>query len=167
MVVSAGDEHMTLAARAREAARAHPFVHEGLRAGVINYSAAARLLDVGDEEAVAAALRRYAAELPERDIPNGSPRVTMHSGLGAVEHGDDGDGELLTVGETTYAENAGSLTGVAATGTIDARSLVRVLARLDAEDVAVEAAAVADGYLVLVVDRRDGPDVVRFVEAMI
>ncbi|ACV10240.1 conserved hypothetical protein [Halorhabdus utahensis DSM 12940] len=155
---------MTLAARAREAARAHPFVHEGLRAGVINYSAAARLLDVGDEEAVAAALRRYAAELPERDIPDGSPRVTMHSGLGAVEHGDGG---LLTVGETTYAENAGSLTGVAATGTIDARSLVRVLARLDAEDVAVEAAAVADGYLVLVVDRRDGPDVVRFVEAMI
>jgi len=157
---------MTLAARAREAARAHPFVHEGLRAGVINYSAAARLLDVGDEEAVAAALRRYAAELPERDIPDGSPRVTMHSGLGAVGH-DDGDGELLTVGETTYAENAGSLTGVAATGDIHAQSLVRVLARLDAEDVAVEAAAVADGYLVLVVDRRDGPDVVRFVEAMI
>lgn len=156
---------MTLAARAREAARSRPFVYEGLRAGVINYSAAARLLDVGDEDAVAAALRRYAEELPDRDPPEGSTRVTMHSGLGVRDSGSDGvSGGLLTVGETPYVRGAGSLTAVAATGDVDARSLARVLGRLEAEDVAVDAAGVADGHLVVVVERRDGPDAVRFVE---
>ncbi|ERJ05267.1 hypothetical protein HLRTI_002779, partial [Halorhabdus tiamatea SARL4B] len=148
-----------------KAARARPFVYEGLRAGVINYSAAARLLDVGDEEAVAAALRRYADELPDRDLSDGSARVTMHSGLGVQDSESDGAVEgLLTVGETTYVQDAGSLTGVAATGDVDARSLARVLGRLDAEGVAVAAAGVADGRLLIVVERRDGPDVVRFVE---
>lgn len=158
---------MTLAARAREAARARPFVYEGLRAGVINYSAAARLLDLGDEDAVAAALRRYGEELPDHDPLDGSARVTMHSGLGAPESAMDGEDAttgLLTVGETTYVQDAGSLTAVAATGDVDARSLARVLGRLDAEDVAVEAAGVADGHLLIVVERRDGPDAVRFVE---
>jgi len=161
---------MTLAARAREAARAHPFVYEGLRAGVINYSAAARLLDVGDEEAVAAALRRYADELSERDPPDGSARVTMHSGLGTRDGAKDGGDThdpvagLLTVCETTYVQGAGSLTAVAATGDVDPRSLARVLGRFDAEDVAVAAAGVAEDHLVVVVERRDGPDALRLVE---
>lgn len=152
---------MTLAARAREAARARPFVYEGLRAGVINYSAAARLLDVGDEEAVAAALRRYGEELPDRDSLDGSARVTMHSGLGTTTSVVDG---LLMVGETPYVQDAGSLTAVVATGDVDTRSLARVLGRLDAEGVTVEAAGVANGHLVVVVERRDGPDAVRFIE---
>jgi len=56
---------MTVAADARAAVREHPFLETALRAGVVNYTAAARFLDVGAEEAVAAALRRYAAELDD------------------------------------------------------------------------------------------------------
>ncbi|MFT4958602.1 MAG: hypothetical protein ACI9EZ_001934, partial [Halobacteriales archaeon] len=51
---------MSLAERTREAARARPFLVEGLRAKVVNYTAAARFLDVdGEVDAVATALRRY------------------------------------------------------------------------------------------------------------
>ena len=49
---------MTVAAETREAVRDHPFLETALRAGVVNYTAAARFLDVGEEEAVAAALRQ-------------------------------------------------------------------------------------------------------------
>lgn len=155
---------MTLADRAREAARTHPFVHEGLRAGVINYAAAARLLDVGDEEAVAAALRRYAAELPERDPPDRSVRVTMESGVGPT--GDPEDG-LLVVGDAAFAPGAGSLTAVLASGDVDTWLLTHGLARLDAEGIDVEAAGVADGILLVVVERRDGPRTVQILEDVV
>jgi hypothetical protein len=44
---------VTLAAEAREAVRRRPFLYDALGAGVVNYSAAARLLDVdGETDAV-------------------------------------------------------------------------------------------------------------------
>jgi len=155
---------MTLAADARDAARAHPFVHAGLRAGVINHTAAARYLgaDEGEIEAVAAALRRYAEELSEREPP-GAPdaRVDMRGGLGAV---DDPGEALLVVGDVALAPGAGDLTGLLARGPFGPRALGAVLARLDAEGVAVTAAGAADGLLVTVVDRADGVDALRYVE---
>lgn len=154
---------MTVAEKAREAARANPFIYEGLRTGVINYSAAARLLDVGDQDAVSAALRRYAEELPEPTAPDRSAQVTMRSGFGPIE---DGDG-LLTVGETTYGEGDGSMTAVLVSGDVDARLLANGLARLHAEDVTVEAAGVAGDTLVAMVDRRDAPAAVQYLEAEI
>ena len=56
---------MTVAAETRRAVRASPFLRDALRAGCVNYTAAARFLDVGDEDAVVAALRRYAEDLPD------------------------------------------------------------------------------------------------------
>jgi len=152
---------MTLAERAREAVRARPFVHEALRAGVVNYSAAARLLDVGEVEAVAAALRRYSEELPDRDASERSVRVSMESGVGRVE---DAAAALVSVGGTAFAPDEGSLTAVLANGDVDTPLLTRVLARLEVEDVAIAAAGVADGSLLVVVDRRDGPRTVQFLE---
>jgi hypothetical protein len=152
---------MTLAEQARDAVRARPFVHEALRAGVINYSAAARLLDVGEEDAVAAALRRYGEELADRNEPGRSAHVTMHSGVGRVADPEDG---LLTVGGVAFAPGEGSLTAVLVDGDVDPRLLTRALARLNAEDVAAEAAGVAGDTLVVLVERRDGPQVVQFLE---
>ncbi|WP_135667073.1 DUF7523 family protein [Halorhabdus rudnickae] len=152
---------MTLAEQAREAVRARPFVHEALRAGVINYSAAARLLSVGEEEPVAAALRRYAVELSERDDRDRSVRVTMQTGVGRVDDPADG---LLTVGDATFSPGRGSLTAVLVEGDVDPWLLTRALARLDAEDVTVEAAGVADESLVVLVERRDGPRTVQLLE---
>ncbi|WP_181686739.1 DUF7523 family protein [Halorhabdus salina] len=155
---------MTLAEQAREAVRARPFIHEALRAGVINYSAAARLLDVGEVDAVAAALRRYGEELPARDESARSARVTMQSGVGRV--GDPAEG-LLVVGDGAFAPGEGSLTAVLVAGDVDPWLLTRALARLDAEDVSVTAAGVADESLVVLVERRDGPRTVQFLEGLV
>ena len=62
---------MSLASETRDAVRARPFLYDALRAGVVNYTAAARELDVdGEVDAVATALRRFAEELAEYDPTN-------------------------------------------------------------------------------------------------
>lgn len=161
-----------LAAEARAAAREHPFLVAALRAGVTNYAAAARFLDVdGDPDAVATALRRYAEDLPGYATEARDARVTMRSGLAAVGDGDateneDGDQRpLLSVNGDGYAPDGGPLTGVLATGGVDPAALRTVLNRLAVADVDPEAAGVAADALVVVVGRRDGPDAVRAVEA--
>ena len=157
---------MTLAADTRRAVRRNPFVFEALRAGVLNYTAAARFLDVGDLDPVAAALRRYADELPAHEHTARDARVTMQSGLGARETDEMGskNDALLAVGGRALVPDTGSLTGVLATGEVDARALAQVLDRLAVEDVEVAAAGVAGDGLVVAVGRRDGPDAVRTIE---
>jgi hypothetical protein len=156
---------MSLAERTREAVRTHPFLHDALRADVVNYTAAARFLDLGadDTEAVGAALRRYAADLPEYDPAGTDARVSMESGLGAVEGGDPADA-LLTVGDRSLVPGEGTLTGILATGNVDATALGHVLAHLRAEEIPVTAAGVGDDSLVVVVERRAGADALRAVE---
>ncbi|MFB6138975.1 MAG: hypothetical protein ABEJ26_00910 [Halosimplex sp.] len=152
---------MTLAADTRKAVRRHPFLYDALRADVVNYSAAARFLAVdGETDAVVAALRRFAEDLPEYDRPGSDPPVGMQSGLG---EGDPADA-LMTVGDLSLAPDEGSLTAITAGGEADAAALRQVLGRLETADVPVEAAAVGGGSLVVVVERREGPDAVRAVE---
>jgi len=153
---------MTVAADARAAVREHPFLETALRAGVVNYTAAARFEDDGDEEAVAAALRRYASELDDHAPEERRASVSMRSGVGPAE--PDGTG-VLSVGETAFGADGGSFTAVLADGAVDATALGDVLGRLRTAGVAVEAAAGADGTLAVVVGRRDGADAVRAVEA--
>jgi len=152
---------MTVAADAREAVDAHPFLHTALRAGVLNYTAAADFLDVGDTDAVAAALRRYAGELDEYDRPERRVSVSMRSNVGLA---DDGDG-VLRVGGDVFAVDAGDLTAVVATGEVDTRALATVLARLRTAEIEAVAAAGTDGHLAVVVGRRAAPDAVRAVES--
>jgi hypothetical protein len=155
---------MTVASETRRAVRANPFLRDALRAGVLNYTAAARFLDVGDEAAVAAALRRYAEDLPayEPPVPDARVRVDMRSGLGPT---DDPDEALLRVGDTLLAPDGGDLTAVTATGDgVDPTTLGHALDRLEAEGVAVGAAGASDGVLLVAVNRRDGPDALRVVE---
>jgi len=155
---------MSLAAATRDAVRARPFLYDALRAGVVNYTAAARTLDVeGDTEAVATALRRFAEELPAGPAHGSEARVSMQSGLGRVEDGD----ALLVVGDTRLGEGAGSLTGIVASGDLDPGALGEILGRLRAADVPVDAAGVGDATLVVAVGRRDGPDALRVVEAAV
>ncbi|WP_123533201.1 DUF7523 family protein [Halosimplex salinum] len=169
---------MTLAADTREAVRRHPFLHDALRAGVVNYSAAARFLDVdgetdagrasasepsvadAPEDAVVAALRRYAEDLPDYERPGSDPPVSMQSGLG---EGDPADA-LLVVGDLALVPDSGSLTAITAGGDADAAALRQVLGRLETAEVSVEAAAVGGDSLVVVVERRAGPDALRAVE---
>lgn len=158
---------MTLAEDAREAARRRPALLGALRAGVVNYTAAARALAdevEGDAESVATALRRFAESLPDRETEARDVRVSMRSGLGEVDAVDAQDDALLSVGGTALESDAGTLTGVVAKGEVDGRALARLLDRLDAEEIEVRTAGVADDRLVVAVERRDGPDAIRVAE---
>ncbi|WP_135304566.1 DUF7523 family protein [Haloarcula amylovorans] len=160
---------MSLAAATRDAVRERPFLYDALRAGVVNYTAAARTLDVdGETDAVATALRRYAEELPDDPTHDSEARVSMHSGLGRADEVDDTAGSpLLVVGDATFVDGAGSLTGIVANGDLSPPALADVLGRLRAADVPVEAAAVGDETLAVVVERRHGPDALRITESAV
>lgn len=164
---------MSLAAETRAAVRARPFLYDALRAGVVNYAAAARHLEAtdgalagADEETITAALRRYAEDLgayapPATDADR--VRVTMQRGLGPT---DDPGAALVRIGDTLLAaDEGGDLTAVTATGDgIGPRALAHAIGRLDAEGVAVGAAGATDGVVLVAVNGRDGPDALRIVE---
>lgn len=151
---------MSIAKRTRSAVRDHPFLFEALRADVVNFTAVARFLEVGETEAVAAALRRFSEQLDDYDPPSGDARVTMESGLGDADPSD----ALLVVGDTALAPGTGSFTGVLATGNVSPEGLGHVLGRCETANIHVEAAGVAGNSLLVVVERRGGPDVVRLLE---
>jgi hypothetical protein len=162
---------MSLAAETRDAVRERPFLFDALRAGVVNYTAAARELDVdGETEAVATALRRFAEELDATKRTEAQASVTMQSGVGLADGVDDApedaadDEAVLAAGGIGIVPDAGSLTAVVATGDVSATALETVLGRLRTAEVAVEAAGVADDTLVVAVERRDGANAVRVVE---
>lgn len=156
---------MSIAAETRDAAREFPFLLHALRAGVVNYAAAAAFLDIeGETEAIATALRRYAEELPAFETTDRSARVTMQSGVGLA---DDPDDPLLAVGSTAVCSDAGSLTAVLATGDVDPSTLAAVCSRLAVENSVCHAAGVAGDTMVVVVGRRDGATTVRIAEEVL
>jgi hypothetical protein len=158
---------MSLASETRDAVRDRPFLYDALAAGVVNYAAVARELDVeGDAEAITAALRRFAGELPDPVETGREATVRMKRGLEPRDGMDDAE-VLLRVGEHGYVSGTGSFTGVLATGDLGARTLERALGRLRSHDVEVTAAGVAGGALLVVVGRRDGADAVRLIEGAV
>lgn len=151
----------SLAAETRTAVDAHPFIRDGLRAGVVNFAAAARFLDVdGGEEAVATALRRYAEELPAVESRDADVRVTMQSGIGP----GDGDETLLQIGSNDFAAGSGSDTAIQAVGDVDVGLFGTVVDRLAGDGVDVIGAGYAADALVLVVERRDAAAALTVVE---
>lgn len=151
---------MSVAERTRAAVRSRPFLLEALRAGVVNYAAAARAIDVADDtDAVATALRRFAEDLPSRETTARDVRVTMHGGIesGAAD-------PLLAVGDAGFGDGDGPYTAVLATGDVDATALSTVIRVLEAHGLDPAAAGVAESALVVVVPRRDGPEAVQRVE---
>jgi len=157
---------MSLAARTRAAVRDRPFLLAALRAGVVNYAAAAAFLDLdGDDEAVAAALRRYADDLTAFEVESRDAVVRMRSGVGLIDGGGDADADpVVAVGGVGVAPGSGDLTAVIATGDVDPTALAAVIERLDAAHVVVDAAGVAGETLAVVVPRSDGPAAIELVE---
>lgn len=158
----------SLAARTREAAREHPFLVTALAAGVVNYAAAARFLDVeGDPEAVGTALSRYADEL-ELDERSRRAPVTMRSGVAVADREGLATGDadpLLAVGDVAVTTDGGQHTALLATGEVDPAALATVLQRLVTSGIDPVAAGVGDEGLVVVVPGGDGPDALRATEA--
>lgn len=104
---------MSLAAETREAVRQRPFLLDALRAGVVNYTAAAEFLGLdGDAESIATALRRYAADLPAHATDARDTRVTMQSGVGLQRSAGttspvDDDGPVSPADDAGPADAAG------------------------------------------------------------
>jgi hypothetical protein len=173
---------MSLAAETRAAVRARPWLLRALRAGVVNYTAAAESLDVaGDRDAIATALRRFEDDLPDGDAEARDVTVRMRSGVGLAgtdvrsESGDDDGGtteaddaaadSLVSVDGEHILQGGGQLTAILADGDVDAAALSAVVDRLGAENIVVDAAGVAGDALVVVVPRSDGANALRVVEA--
>lgn len=104
---------MSLAAETREAVRQRPFLLDALRAGVVNYTAAAAFLGLdGDAESIATALRRYAADLPAHATDARDTRVTMQSGVGLQRSAGttspvDDDGPVSPADDAGPADDVG------------------------------------------------------------
>ena len=159
---------MSLAAETRRAAEDRPFLVAALRAGVVNYTAAARFLADGEDgvdgetDAIATALRRYAEELPAYETESRDVRVRMESGVGVV---DDEREALLSVGDLAVGStDGGDRTAIVATGEVDATALAAAVRALSLEGIEPTAAAVGDDAMVLVVDRLAGANALRAVE---
>lgn len=153
---------MTVAAETRAAVREHPFLHTALSANIVNYTAAARFLDVGETDAVAAALRRYAEELDGFERTTRRVSVSMKSGIASVEDAEEKG--VVSVGDRTFAADGGDLTAIVAAGEMDLSDLEAVLGRLRTADIDAIGAAGTDDHIAVVVERRAGPDAVRLVE---
>jgi hypothetical protein len=156
---------MSLASETRRAVDEQPFLVDALRAGVVNYTAAARYLDVdGDDEAIATAIRRYAEELPAPETGDRDVRVRMESGIEAVNGGSRADVALLAVGSASFVSGDGELTAIVATGDVDTTALAVTLRRLAIESIEPIAAGVNDDAMMIIVERLAGADAVRTVE---
>lgn len=156
---------MSLAEDTRRAVRERPWLFTALRAGVVNYAAVARSLDVGaDADAVATALRRFEERLPPLETEPRDVRVTI-----ARDVSDAGPlaSVLLEASVDGNGPDPDDLAAVSASGSVDATVLEHCLGCLRTAGIEVEAAAVVDERLVIYVPRRSGPDALRAVEAAV
>ncbi|AUV81466.1 hypothetical protein C2R22_07185 [Salinigranum rubrum] len=158
---------MSLASEARDAVRKRPILYDALRTGVVNYRAAADRLDLdGDPEAVATALRRFAAELDPLTTRSVETPVRMQSGVSLVEEEAvdiDPDDLVVAVGGKRVVRG-GEMTAIRASGGVDASACRHVLACLETASVVVDSVGAVAGDLVVVVPRRQGATALRVVE---
>lgn len=151
---------MSLASRTRDTVKKYPCIHEALRTGVINYSAAARFLPVsGDTEAIASALRRYAEELPD---PTPKPRdisITMHT-----SYPDQLTGLPAEIPEPS---DEGPVTWLCVSGDITPVLVGSVLLGCKIHEIPVLAVTATDGTAVLSVPRSAGAAALRCMENVI
>lgn len=152
---------MSIAERTRTAAQRHPFLIEALRSGVLNYTAAARFLDIGETDAVAAALRRYAEDLPAASHSDADIKLRMITGVGKT---DDTNDSLLVIDGESFATGIGELTAIVADGPIPMRGYVRALWRLEESSIPIRASGTSEQGLIVVTDRNGGPNALRIVE---
>lgn len=145
----------SIAERTRRAVDRTPHLRRALREGILNYTAAARALDVSaDVEAVASALRRYEAELPAPAESDRSVRVRMERSP---------DPTLLSVADRRPSTS--DSTAIRLTGAPDAALLARALSAFEAASVTVRGAGFLEEEAVILVPSRDGSDALRLAEA--
>ena len=151
---------MSLAADTREAVRARPVLYDALRAGIVNYTAAADSLDLdGDREAIATALRRFAESLDADGEPQSDRSLTVR-----MERGVDPSEVAASLVSDEDAALPESATAIRATGNVDSTVLATTLDRLRIAEIDVLAGGVAADTLVILVPQRSGATALQLVE---
>lgn len=151
---------MSLAEETRSAVHHRPYLLTALRAGIVNYAAAARTLGISeDTEAVATALRRYADELPPATTESRQARVSIESNIESLHQ----SGLVSTTIQDHFTDKE-SQTAVLVEGDIDAATLEHALALLRTNKITVTAASVTPEHMVIIVNRLDASHVIRLVE---
>jgi hypothetical protein len=129
---------------------------------LLNATAVATWLDLtGDTAAVAAAVRRYGADLDPLVVDAPSVTVRMRSGIG---HGEAADDRVLEVLGSSIGASGDGLTALVCTGEVDPPVLAACIDRLTAGSIIVDAAGMIEQTAVIVVPRRDGPAALRMIE---
>lgn len=151
---------MSLASRTRETIQNFPCIHEALRVGVINYSAAARFLPVaGDTEAIASALRRYENHLSGPANQSRDISISMHSSYPSEQAG-------LTE-ETPYDTDTETVTWLCVSGDISPTVVGSLLLGCKSHDIRVNAVSANEGHAVICVPRSSGTSALRCIESVL
>lgn len=146
---------MNTAERTRAALRRYPFLTLALRAGTLNYQATARFLDIGEPDAVAAALRRHEGSVAELSTTAVRVQVRLERRIDTDEHlAWEGMG-----GDAPYS--ALRVQGDPPPGLLGLVVWALVLADIDIAGLHYDGSEA----VVLVPDRA-GPDGVRLIEAL-
>lgn len=148
---------MSLASQTRETVKNHPCIHEALRAGVINYSAAARFLPIaGDTEAIASALRRYEEQLASPTTQSRDVSISMHSSYPSEQAGFSEENPSDIDTET--------VTWLCVSGNISPAFVGSLLLGCKSHEIPIHAVSANEGTAVICVPRSTGAAALRCIE---
>ena len=132
---------MSLAAITRRAVRKTPYLYDALRAGIVNYSAAARMLNLeGQDAAISVSLQRLSKELPPLEMASIDASITISS--------DETKQRAKIVIE----------------GPVDAKALSHLILVCHMNEIRIIEASVVMGEIDIVVEWKDGPNSLRLIE---
>ena len=132
---------MSLAAITRRAVRKTPYLYDALRAGIVNYSAAARMLNLeGQDAAISVSLQRLSKELPPLEVASIDANITISS--------DETKQRAKIVIE----------------GPVDAKALSHLILVCHMNEIRIIEASVVMGEIDIVVEWKDGPNSLRLIE---
>ena len=132
---------MSLAAITRREVRKTPYLYDAIRAGIVNYSAAARMLDLeGQDAGVSASLQRLSKELRPLEMVRIDANITISSD------------------ETKQQAK------VAVEGPVDAKILSHLILVCHMNGICIIEASILMGEIEIVVEWKDGPNSLRLIE---
>jgi|TARA_Y100000817_G_scaffold307468_1_gene293978 hypothetical protein len=132
---------MSLAAITRREVRKTPYLYDAIRAGIVNYSAAARMLDLeGQDTAVSVSLQRLNKELPPLEMARIDANITISS--------DEINQQVKIVVE----------------GPVDAKILSHFILVCHMNEIQIIEASISMGEIQIVVEWKEGPNALRIIE---
>ena len=132
---------MSLAASTRRKVKNSPYLYDALRAGIVNYSAAARMLDLeGEDTAISVSLQRLSKDLSPLEISSVDANITISS--------DEIKQRMKILIE----------------GDVDAKILSHLILVCHMNDIHVREASIGNGKINIMVGWKDGPNSLRLIE---